>query len=141
VGLPPAAKNEQWWPLYSQLLGNAGLKPRPELIDRCARHVQKFLRIRYSSPLFRIADPAFIKKQLIYYNAGQKQLHGVIAMELNSSYTKGDEGIYDTRFRRIVVVMNGQPELARIKFPISGGWSCASPVIISIPRLRSGRTR
>lgn len=70
--------------------------------------------------MFRISDPDFIKKQLIYYNVGQNQIPGVIVMEINSSYSKGDEGIYDAQWKRVVVVFNARPDEAVVKCPTVG---------------------
>eukprot|EP00210_Caulerpa_lentillifera_P000540 g522.t1 len=119
VGLPPYNKNKEWWDFYKPLLGDPELKPGPELIHRCFEHVLSFLRIRYSSPLFRISKPRFIKKQIVFYNTGPKQIPGVIIVELNSSYSLGDEGIFDQNFKRIVVLYNARPESISIKFPTS----------------------
>ena len=120
VGLPPATKNATWWSIYKPLLADPGLRPHPALIQRCAQHVQSYLRIRYSSPLFRIDCPDFIRKQLVFYNAGQRQVPGVLVMELNSSYSLGDEGVYDPQFKRLVAIFNARPDTATIKFPTSG---------------------
>lgn len=120
VGLPPANKNSQWWSVFKPLLADPALKPSSQLIRRCAAHFQSYLKIRYSSALFRIESPDFIRKQVVFYNAGQKQLPGMIVMELNSSYTKGDEGIFDPNFKRLVIVINARPESTAVKFPTNG---------------------
>ena len=64
VGLPPASKNASTWPLKKLLLGNVLLKPSPELIAQTHTFFQSMLRLRYSSPLFRLPTSDSICSQV-----------------------------------------------------------------------------
>jgi len=64
VGLPPAAKNASTWPLKKLLLGNPALKPSPALIADTHAFTLALLRVRYSSPLFRLRTATAICSQV-----------------------------------------------------------------------------
>ena len=60
-GLPPAADNEAKWDYMRPLLGDPALKPGPADLAAARARAAELLRIRFSSPLFRLgsapADP------------------------------------------------------------------------------------
>ncbi|GMH33472.1 hypothetical protein BSKO_01306 [Bryopsis sp. KO-2023] len=115
VGLPPASKNQHLWPLYRTLLGDRSLVPSPDLMEETMERVLTFLRIRYSSPLFRIPSAEDICKQLTFHNTGEKQIPGVIVMEISSSWSK-KEGCFDEVYKRIVVAFNASPSSETVPF-------------------------
>ncbi len=100
-GLPMAEKNGGNWNLYRPILGNAALKPSPADIRRAADSYREFLRVRYSSELFRMGTAAQVQQGLTFLNTGPKQLPGVIAMKLSGAVSPGNP------YRNIVVVFNG----------------------------------
>lgn len=63
MGLPPASKNADTWPIKKALLGMPGLVASPELIQETKAFLHAMLRLRYSSPLFRL-PPAAIMEQV-----------------------------------------------------------------------------
>ena len=86
VGLPPASKNAHAWPLKRPLLAAAALyKPSPEVIRGAAAHFQALLRVRYSSPLFRLPTAAAVRRQLSFANTGPGQVPGLIVMQVVSA--------------------------------------------------------
>jgi pullulanase/glycogen debranching enzyme len=89
-GLPPAWDNESRWPYMRPLLADPALKPAPEHIREARDRAHELLRIRFSSPLFRLGDPELIRR-LVTFAPGEP---GVIVMLL------ADE---------IVVVFNATP--------------------------------
>jgi pullulanase/glycogen debranching enzyme len=89
-GLPPAWDNEARWPYMRPLLADPALKPGPEHIREARDRAHELLRIRFSSPLFRLGDPDRIR-ELVTFGPGEP---GVIVMLL------GDE---------LVVVFNATP--------------------------------
>ncbi|ADV68370.1 pullulanase-type alpha-1,6-glucosidase [Deinococcus maricopensis] len=93
-GLPPAEKNAAQWDLYRPLLGNAALKPTQADAQRAADHYREMLRVRYSTPLFRLPTAQAVQQALTFLNADP----GVIVMKLS-----GSQGPY----RNVVVVFNG----------------------------------
>ncbi|KAK9903518.1 hypothetical protein WJX75_007894 [Coccomyxa subellipsoidea] len=102
VGLPPAAKNEAAWPIKQPLLANHSLKPSSDLIKASKAYFMELLRLRYSSPLFRLPSADHIKRQVSFHNTGPQQVPGVIVMEVASS----EEGTMDLRHKRIFTIFN-----------------------------------
>ncbi|WP_188904708.1 pullulanase-type alpha-1,6-glucosidase [Deinococcus aerophilus] len=100
-GLPMAEKNGGNWDLYRPILGNAALKPSPADIQRAFDSYREFLRVRYSSDLFRMETAAQVQRGLTFLNTGPKQLPGVIAMKLSGAVSPTNP------YKNIVVVFNG----------------------------------
>ena len=77
-GLPPAWDNEERWPFMRPLLADPALKPQPHHIATARERALELLRIRYSSPLFRLGDADAIRR-LVRFEPGAP---GVIVMVL-----------------------------------------------------------
>ncbi|KAJ7525125.1 hypothetical protein O6H91_17G037200 [Diphasiastrum complanatum] len=110
VGLPPKEKNEGKWPLMRELLANSNLKPRKDQIVAASNKLLELLKIRYSSPLFRLKTANDVQARLQFYNTGPASIPGVIVMRL----VDGDDGKpgllqLDPNFRQIVVIFNARP--------------------------------
>lgn len=110
VGLPPEAKNGEKWPLMRSLLSNPSLKPSKKHILAALANFQAFLRIRFSSPLFRLKTANAVQARLKFHNTGPASIRAVIVFTLSD----GDEGKrgltqIDPNFRRIAVVINARP--------------------------------
>lgn len=105
-GLPVADKNADRWDVMQPLLANPTLKPTPEDIQFAAEHFREMLRIRKSSPLFRLQTEQDILERLTMLNLGAEQTAGVIIYVLDDSgATQLDEN-YD----KIVVIFNARAE-------------------------------
>lgn len=100
IGLPIASQNQSEWPLMQPLLADAALKPTSQNILSTTQAFQEFLRIRYSSGLFRMKTFEEVQANLSFLNTGQNQVPGLIVMSLD-----GHGGQYGP-FRRIVVFFN-----------------------------------
>jgi pullulanase len=100
-GLPLAEKNADNWNLYRPLLGNPALNPSPADIARAFDSYREFLRVRYSSDLFRMDTAAQVQQGLTFLNTGPKQIPGVIAMKLSGAVGANNP------YKNIVVVFNG----------------------------------
>ncbi|MGB3829511.1 MAG: pullulanase-type alpha-1,6-glucosidase [Ornithinimicrobium sp.] len=72
-GLPPAADNESKWPFMQPLLADPSLKPSPQDIETSAQMSQDLLRLRYSSPLFRLGTADLIKEKVSFPVSGSNQ--------------------------------------------------------------------
>ncbi len=99
VGLPPA-DNQGNWPLMQSLLANKDLQPGAAEIKATLAHFQEMLQIRKSSSLFRMRTAEEIKQNLVFLNAGSKQIPGLIVMQLN------DTGNLDPNYDLIVTLFN-----------------------------------
>ena len=83
IGLPIAGVNQTQWPIEQPLLANATLKPTSANITSTTQAFQDFLKIRYSTGLFRMASLAEIQQNLTFLNTGQNQTAGLIVMRLD----------------------------------------------------------
>jgi pullulanase len=100
IGLPITSQNQAQWQFEQPLLANGALRPTQAEILGTTEAFQEFLRIRNSSPLFRLSTAAEIEQQLHFLNTGPSQTPGLIVMELDAA--KGGHGEY----RHIVTVFN-----------------------------------
>ncbi len=83
IGLPLASVNQAQWPFEHPLLANGTLKPGPVTIGLTTDAFQDFLKIRYSTGLFRMATAAEVQSNLTFLNTGQNQIPGLIVMKLD----------------------------------------------------------
>ena len=83
IGLPLANVNQAQWPIEQSLLANTALKPTPANIVSTTEAFQDFLKIRYSTGLFRLATLAEVQENLSFLNTGQNQTAGLIVMRLD----------------------------------------------------------
>ena len=86
-GLPPAWDNEANWEVAGPLLADPAMAPQSGHIRAAAEHLREMLRIRKSSPLFRLTSAQEITDRLSFLNTGPNQVPGVIAMHI-----RGDDG-------------------------------------------------
>ena len=102
VGLPSSFKNVHNWPIMRPLLARAGeLRPGPAEVAAATAHFETMLRIRASSPLFRLRSATDVRKRLAFVDDGATP--GIVAFELDG----GEDGVeLDRAFRRIVVCFN-----------------------------------
>lgn len=100
TGLPPAAHNQSQWKTERPLLEDPALKPTSKDIHLAEAVFAEFLRIRSSSPLFRMQTAQQIATSLHFIDAGANSTPGVIAYVLESKDNTG--GAY----RQVLVVIN-----------------------------------
>lgn len=106
VGLPPSADNSSQWDIMRPLLANPDLKPTSDHILLNVNVFREMLRVRYSTPLFRLETAADVQDRVIFHNTGADQLPGVIVMELSDEVGEN----LDPNYSRVVVVFNGSDE-------------------------------
>lgn len=82
VGLPPAGDNQSNWPVMKELLGDPALKASPAQISSALAHFLEVIRIRKSSPLFRLRTGEEIQQQVTFENTGPNQIPGLIVMHI-----------------------------------------------------------
>jgi pullulanase-type alpha-1,6-glucosidase len=78
VGLPPNQQSS--WPFMQPLLANRLLKPSKADILFAAAHFQEMLKIRKSSPLFRLRTADEVKQRVKFYNTGPWQTPSLLVM-------------------------------------------------------------
>ena len=106
VGLPPAADNEDKWPIMRPLLEDPALTPSPADIATGAEQAKDLLRLKQSTGLFRLGSAALINKKLSFPGSGPGATPGVIAMSIDD--TKGKD--VDRKLRGVLAVFNATPD-------------------------------
>jgi len=102
VGLPSEGRDR--WHLFQPLLANPALKPGQAEISFAATVFRDFLKIRKSSPLFRLRTAEAVQRSVFFLNNGYRQITGLIVMQLT------DNDNLDPVYRAIVVFFNANPE-------------------------------
>jgi len=100
IGLPLAKQSRDQFPVERSLLSDASLKPDATAIRQTAEAFEEFLRIRYSSGLFRMATIEELQDHLHFLNTGSDQIPGVIVLALDSK-----DDAYGP-YRHILIVFN-----------------------------------
>jgi pullulanase-type alpha-1,6-glucosidase len=82
-GMPPFGDNQASWPQISALLGNPDIGDVDKSdIRRTSGHMQEMLRIRRSSPLFRLRTGEDVVERVEFHNTGVDQIPGLVVMSL-----------------------------------------------------------
>jgi pullulanase-type alpha-1,6-glucosidase len=125
-GLPLKGDNEAKWQYQKPLLANAALKPTANQVRSATEQAQDLLRLRFSTPLFRLGSADQINAKVTFPASGTAQAHpGVIAMRIDD--TRGTDA--DPALRGLVVVFNASPAPVTQEVPgLSGASLALSPV-------------
>jgi pullulanase-type alpha-1,6-glucosidase len=105
-GLPPREDNESKWPFMRPLLADPALEPQAVHMRRARARARELLRIRFSSPLFRLGSAELIQQRVTFPSGGPAQTPGVIVMAIDDR--SGTD--LDRRAESIVVVFNASRE-------------------------------
>ena len=115
VGLPPAAKDKENWPLIKEVL--AGHEGRDQVsakhIQRSSEIFKEMLAIRMSSALFRLSSEKSIIEKVSFLNMANsaQQASGLLVMKLDD--TVGD--VVDENYQTIIVIFNSSAETQTFK--------------------------
>ncbi|WP_031459223.1 pullulanase-type alpha-1,6-glucosidase [Chloroflexus sp. MS-G] len=112
-GLPPAGDNQSNWPIMAPLLANPELKPDARLMQATYEHFREMLRIRRSTPLFRLRTAAEVERMVSFFNNGPDQIPGLIVMSISDN---GPNRL-DPNIGQVVVLFNARPETVTITIP------------------------
>ncbi|WP_238152763.1 pullulanase-type alpha-1,6-glucosidase [Kribbella speibonae] len=99
-GLPPKPDNEAKWPYMKPLLANPALKPSATDVTSASAAAADLLKLRFSTPLFRVGSAALINQKLSFPLSGTTP--GVITMRVDD--TVGPD--IDPALKGLVVVFN-----------------------------------
>jgi pullulanase len=104
LGLPPAHSNPNDWPFWRPRLADDALWVKEENIRTMKEAFLGLLRVRKSSPLFRLRTAAEIQARVRFLESdlGPMQLPGLIVMEISDE--NGPD--LDPKWRRILVALN-----------------------------------
>ncbi|MFP4133556.1 MAG: pullulanase-type alpha-1,6-glucosidase [Halothece sp.] len=117
VGLPPAWNNQERWEIMAPLLRNSKFDPTQEHILDNVSHFQDVLKIRRSSPLFRLRTKEEIEKRVQFHNMGENQKDGFIAMSISDTVGENLDSNYD----QIAVFFNADKFRKKITIPEFAG--------------------
>jgi pullulanase-type alpha-1,6-glucosidase len=124
-GLPPKPDNESKWPYAKPLLADPSLKPSAADVQRATQAYQELLRLRFSSPLFRLGSAAEIQRRVSFPVGGPEQKPGVVVMSISD--TVGAD--LDPAAKGLLVVFNATPEAVTQAVPgLAGATAALSPV-------------
>jgi pullulanase/glycogen debranching enzyme len=112
-GLPPAPDNQSKWPYMQPLLAVPALKPRAADMQAAHARAGELLRIRFSSPLFRLGSAQLIQERVSFPGGGPDQTPGVIVMAIGDRTGRDLEGV--------VVVFNASDERTTQTVPSLAG--------------------
>jgi len=102
VGLPAEADNKGDWSTMEPFLKNPAIKPGFDAIYSAHLYFKDILRIRRSSPLFRLQKSEEVKQRVKFYNVGANQQPALIVMTISDKV-----GLtLDPYARSIVVLFN-----------------------------------
>lgn len=115
TGLPPEQDNGNDWPLMRPLLADTGIKPLPEHIAFTRNALLDLLRIRASTPLFRLRSTDEVKQRLTFPNSGPAQNPMVLAGRIDG------RGMDDAVFGEVLYFINASPEPQLLQLPELAG--------------------
>jgi pullulanase len=98
IGLPIEGSSN--WEIFKPLLANAALKPQSADLANSSAIFNEFLRIRKSSPLFRLQTADEVMRMVSFLNNGPSATPGLIVMRLQ------DADNLDPKYNEIVVLVN-----------------------------------
>jgi pullulanase-type alpha-1,6-glucosidase len=104
-GLPMEDKNAAHWSIMQPLLADPALAPAADDRRQALTDFEALLRVRGSSPLFRLRDEAAVQRHLRFHNTGTEQRPGLIVMSLTDPENRVG-GPYES----LVVVFNARVE-------------------------------
>ncbi|CAN5878685.1 hypothetical protein BH24ACT15_BH24ACT15_37670 [soil metagenome] len=117
-GLPPEPDNGSKWDYMRPLLERADeLRPTPTEITATHERAEDLLRLRYSSPLFRLGDAQAIQQRVTFPDGGPDQPRGVIVMTISDQ--QGTD--LDPQWEEIVVIFNATPDTSSVAVADAGG--------------------
>jgi pullulanase/glycogen debranching enzyme len=116
-GLPPEADNQAKWDFMRPLLADPALKPQAADIRAAHGRAGELLRMRFSSPLFRLGSAQLIQDRVRFPTGGPEQTPGVIVMAIDDRAGRD----LDPRYEGVVVVFNASDETATQTVPSLAG--------------------
>jgi pullulanase/glycogen debranching enzyme len=117
-GLPPAWDNQDRWEEQRGFLLNPAIDVKKEHLELAHEIFKDQLRVRYSTPLFRLAEAGEIHRRVAYHNTGPEQQAGIIAMTVSDGSCAGTD--LDTAHDGILVIFNADNSEQQFETGIQG---------------------
>ena len=119
VGRPPEWDNKEDWPIMERFLRNQAIRPCFDDIYSSHVYFKDLLRIRRSSPLFRLKTGEEVKERVKFHNVGPNQQWALIVMVILDREGR----TLDPGTKRIVVLFNADKFQKIIDLPEYAGIS------------------
>ena len=115
MGLPGADKNKDRWPMMKPLLARTDLTPGRAELALSSGTFADFLRVRRSTPLFRLRTAEDVNARVKFMNTGPMQIPGLIVMTL----ADGVNGLpsLGSPWKRVLVLFNSNPGEVTYAYP------------------------
>jgi pullulanase-type alpha-1,6-glucosidase len=117
VGLPPREKDAENYPLIKTVLKNNQGQDiaTPTQIELANNLVNELIKIRMSSPLFRLRSNKDVLERVHFLNTGSQQKNGLIVMQLQDLADKP----LDENYQQILVFFNANPSEQTFALPLA----------------------
>ena len=115
VGLPREDKDGANWPVIQTLVANTDADPSVTDVDWMRDSFQEMLKIRATSPLFRLTSATEVNNRVAFHNTGADQIPSLIAMSIDDGVTAGAD--LDTNYDALMVVFNYSASQQQIVVP------------------------
>lgn len=89
IGLPPSWDNQRRWEDMKPHLTNPNIDVKQKHMTLAHSIFLDQIKIRYSSPLFRLEKAEDIHKRVLFHNTGPNQIPGLIAMSISDGSCAG----------------------------------------------------
>ncbi len=110
-GLPPRGDNTSLWPAMKPLLADASIKPTPADIRFTRDAFFDLLKIRASTPLFRLRSADEVAQRLRFLNTGPAQEPTLIVGRLDG------RGLADAGYAEVLYAINVSPSPGTLALP------------------------
>ncbi len=117
-GLPPSWDNNSRWGIMTPLLNNTALDPTSSDMNFAAAHMRETLRLRMSSPLFRLTTESAINARVSHYNTDNSR-DALIVMRLSDEVDPD----LDPNWENILVFFNANKVAQSITIPNANGFT------------------
>jgi len=114
-GLPPKGDNEALWPAMKPLLADASIKPSAAEIRFTRDAFLDLLRIRASTPLFRLRSADEVSRRLRFFNTGPAQEPTLVVATLDG------RGLANAGFAELLYAINVAPTATTLALPVLKG--------------------
>jgi pullulanase-type alpha-1,6-glucosidase len=104
IGLPNAGKDSANWPVLRPLFADATTSVSQADLTTASDHFRTMLKVRKSSPLFRLQTKADVKARVDFANTGTTQIPAVLAMTITDGACGGSD--LDPARDALVVILN-----------------------------------
>ncbi|MFU8812730.1 MAG: alpha-1,6-glucosidase domain-containing protein, partial [Balneolaceae bacterium] len=118
IGLPPGWDNRDRWDEMRELMTLESINVEPKHMERSAEAFQHQLRIRYSSPLFRLRTGEDVRQRVAFHNTGPDQQPGILAMSITDDACAGDP--LDPDRDGLLVLANAHNQTQQFTLPGTG---------------------